>query len=155
MAQYTSNCADLLRNVWHRLAIGWILANNSWANNIGNPANHLTRFKELAMDYQAAAERLNALKDEYQSRIDKIEHDIRHPADDMIQDWEDQAVVAEQNDMRKNLLVEAQDNLELVNQALRRLENDQYGVCVVCGEDIEDGRLEAVPFATTCMQHAQ
>lgn len=107
------------------------------------------------MDYQVAAERLNALKDEYQSRIDKIEHDIRHPADDMIQDWEDQAVVAEQNDMRKNLLVEAQDNLELVNQALRRLENDQYGVCVVCGEDIEDGRLEVVPFATTCMQHAQ
>ncbi|WP_290001725.1 TraR/DksA family transcriptional regulator [Faucicola atlantae] len=81
-------------------------------------------------------------------RIDKIEHDIRHPADDMIQDWEDQAIVAEQNDMRKNLLVEAQDNLELVNQALRRLENDQYGVCVVCGEDIED-----VPFGGCAICH--
>lgn len=115
----------------------------------------LVNFKEIAMDHQAAAERLHALKDEYETRIDKIEHDIRHPADDMIQDWEDQAVVAEQNDMRKNLLVEAQDNLELVNQALRRLDNGQYGVCVVCGSDIEDGRLQAVPFATTCMQHAQ
>lgn len=107
------------------------------------------------MDHQTALERLNALKNEYQIRIDKIEDHMRNPADDMAQDWEDQAIIAEQNDMRKSLLLEARENLEKVNQALRRLENDQYGICSVCGEDIDDRRLQAVPFATTCIQHAK
>ena len=80
---------------------------------------------------------------------------MQNPDTDMTQDWDDQAVINEQNDVRKNLLVKAQQNLELVNNALLRIENGTYGICTVSGEEIEPERLEAVPFATTCMKHAK
>lgn len=34
-----------------------------------------------------------------------------------------------------------------VDGALSRIENGTYGVCIICGELIEEGRLEAVPIA--------
>jgi len=40
--------------------------------------------------------------------------------------------------------------LRLVEQALKRLEEGTYGVCIECGEDIEEKRLEYVPFARYC-----
>ena len=107
------------------------------------------------VDLDKAKQRLLDLKQEYQTRVDKIQHDMQNPDTDMTQDWDDQAVINEQNDVRKNLLVEAQQNLELVNNALLRIENGTYGICTVSGEEIEPARLEAVPFATTCMKHAR
>lgn len=107
------------------------------------------------VDLDKAKQRLLDLKQEYQTRVYKIQHDMQNPDTDMTQDWDDQAVINEQNDVRKNLLVEAQQNLELVNNALLRIENGTYGICTVSGEEIEPARLEAVPFATTCMKHAK
>ena len=107
------------------------------------------------VDLDKAKQRLLDLKQEYQTRVYKIQHDMQNPDTDMTQDWDDQAVINEQNDVRKNLLVEAQQNLELVNNALLRIENGTYGICTVSGEEIEPARLEAVPFATTCMKHAR
>ena len=107
------------------------------------------------VDLDKAKQRLLDLKQEYQTRVYKIQHDMQNPDTDMTQDWDDQAVINEQNDVRKNLLVEAQQNLELVNNALLRIENGTYGICTVSGEEIEPERLEAVPFATTCMKHAK
>ena len=107
------------------------------------------------VDLDKAKQRLLDLKQEYQTRVHKIQYDMQNPDTDMTQDWDDQAVINEQNDVRKNLLVEAQQNLELVNNALLRIENGTYGICAVSGEEIEPARLEAVPFATTCMKHAK
>lgn len=42
--------------------------------------------------------------------------------------------------------------LEQVRAALRRLEAGQYGLCQSCGEPIELGRLQALPFAARCMR---
>lgn len=75
------------------------------------------------VDLDKAKQRLLDLKQEYQTRVYKIQHDMQNPDTDMTQDWDDQAVINEQNDVRKNLLVEAQQNLELVNNALLRIEN--------------------------------
>lgn len=57
--------------------------------------------------------------------------------------------------MRKTLLREAEEGLGLVNGALRRMEDDDYGICAECGEEIEEGRLNAVPYAYLCMAHAK
>ena len=105
--------------------------------------------------YQAARERLLTLQEEYRTRIEAIEDHIQNPQDDLNEHWEDQAISYRQNDMRKNLLAEAQQNLMYVENALSRIENGTYGECEVCGEDIEPKRLEAIPYATLCMQHAE
>ncbi|MGP1571406.1 MAG: conjugal transfer protein TraR [Moraxella sp.] len=95
------------------------------------------------------------LKNEYQSRIDKISDHIYHPQDDLNHHWTDQAVASQENDMRKNLLFEAEQSMTMVNNALLRIENGSYGICAKCGEEIEPGRLDAIPYAWLCVKHAQ
>jgi DnaK suppressor protein len=42
--------------------------------------------------------------------------------------------------------------LRLVEQALNRIREGTYGVCMECGEEIEERRLEYVPFARYCTE---
>lgn len=42
---------------------------------------------------------------------------------------------------------------DIVN-ALKKIEENKYGVCEVCGEPIPVDRLEANPAARTCIAHA-
>ena len=42
--------------------------------------------------------------------------------------------------------------LEEVDAALARVAGGQYGVCEECDDDIEPGRLQAVPWARRCFQ---
>jgi DnaK suppressor protein len=39
--------------------------------------------------------------------------------------------------------------------ALKRIEDDEYGYCVTCGEDISPKRLDADPSVPTCIDCAQ
>lgn len=109
----------------------------------------------MSIDLDTAKQNLLKLKDEYESRIDKIEDHIQNPQDDLNEHWEDQAISYRQNDMRKNLMGEARESLVYVDNALSRIENGTYGECEVCGEQIEEQRLEALPYATLCMEHAE
>lgn len=56
----------------------------------------------------------------------------------------------------KALALEAHLNgmLGLVNAALERFENGTYGICENCHQPISPERLEALPYATTCVQCA-
>lgn len=98
---------------------------------------------------------LLALKAEYETRIQKISNHLEHPLDELNQHWDDQAVSMNENEMRKLLLVEAEEGLSYVNAALRRMENNSYGICTECGEDIDERRLDAIPYASRCITHAQ
>ncbi|GAA4869651.1 TraR/DksA family transcriptional regulator [Serinicoccus chungangensis] len=53
--------------------------------------------------------------------------------------------------------VGAHDNLQglldEIGTALEAVEDGSYGRCRVCGEAIPEGRLEARPWATTCVRH--
>lgn len=42
--------------------------------------------------------------------------------------------------------------LKRVDDALRRFEEGTYGICEDCGEAILPERLEALPYATTCLK---
>ena len=107
------------------------------------------------MNFAKHKGQLESLKQEYETRIDKIEDHLHNPQDELDEHWDDQAISMRQNDMRQNLLAEAQQSLTYVNNALMRIENGTYGECVECGEDIEEKRLDAVPYATLCMEHAE
>lgn len=59
------------------------------------------------------------------------------------------ALKLEQQDQR------TRDELKLVNDALVRIESGVFGVCEKCGEDIDEKRLDAIPWAKTCMGCAE
>ena len=39
-----------------------------------------------------------------------------------------------------------------IKEALEKIENGTYGICEECGEDISEGRLEARPVTTLCIE---
>lgn len=47
------------------------------------------------------------------------------------------------------------DELKLINDALVRIEAGVWGVCENCGRDIEKKRLDALPWAKTCVECAR
>ena len=108
----------------------------------------------MSIDLNRAEQNLLKLKVEYETRIDKIDDHTQNPQDDLNDHWEDQAISYRQNDMRQSLKQEARQSLIYVENALSRIENGTYGECEVCGEQIEEQRLEALPYATLCMKHA-
>jgi DnaK suppressor protein len=46
-------------------------------------------------------------------------------------------------------------NLRDVDRALARIEDGTYGTCERCGRAIAVERLEALPWAVLCIEHAQ
>ncbi len=108
----------------------------------------------MTINLEQAKQSLLALKQELEARIDKIEEHTHNPQDDLNEHWDDQAISYQENDMRQNLLIEAQEELVEVKSALLRIENGSYGECLECEEEIESKRLQAVPYAKYCMKHA-
>ena len=45
----------------------------------------------------------------------------------------------------------ARATLLQIDRALAKLDNGSYGQCDKCGKPISDGRLDAAPFATLCV----
>jgi DnaK suppressor protein len=60
------------------------------------------------------------------------------------------------NAYTKELLVSMSDNdrrlLNLIDEALERIEDGEYGKCVRCEEALPDKRLDAVPWARHCVR---
>jgi DnaK suppressor protein len=52
------------------------------------------------------------------------------------------------------LAVQLRDKLVEVDEAIARLEAGSYGNCEACGVAIEPARLEAMPAARFCINHA-
>jgi DnaK suppressor protein len=53
------------------------------------------------------------------------------------------------------LIENEQETLELVNEALVRMEQGTFGRCVECSEPISRPRLQAIPYARHCIRCAR
>ena len=67
-----------------------------------------------------------------------------HMADDATDTYEQERQLALQRNL-ENILSE-------VNDALHRMDEGTYGVCVDCGKEIPIERLEARPYVTRCVE---
>jgi DnaK suppressor protein len=67
------------------------------------------------------------------------------------QDIADKAANSYTKEFLFSLSNSERDTLQLVDEALSRIEGDGYGVCVVCEDEVDRKRLEAVPWAKRCI----
>jgi len=67
-----------------------------------------------------------------------------------VQDEADMAERAEDYEERSMKLNLLEKRLADINEALEKIENGGYGVCIICGKEIEEDRLEENPAAKTC-----
>ena len=87
-------------------------------------------------------------------RHERIQRDLQRRNDPLLADAPDRAIQV-QNDATLQVIDEAtNDELATVEESLQRLERGLYGVCKVCGGDIEDARLQLL-HAVTCSDCAR
>lgn len=103
---------------------------------------------------EQAKNKLLELKAEYEQRVENTEKHLLHREEPVSQDFAEQAVEMENEEVVERLDEEAKHELALVNAALGRIENGEYGLCEACGVQISEARLEALPHAAKCINCA-
>jgi DnaK suppressor protein len=83
--------------------------------------------------------------------VERTENYGREADTELTQDPADKA----SNAYTKELLFSQSTNdrfiLKLIEEALERIEDGEYGYCVNCNKEIQPKRLEAVPWARHCI----
>ena len=64
----------------------------------------------------------------------------------------DQGTESYQREMASRFKTIETDTLRQIEDALKRVTNGTYGICVSCGEPVPKARLEVVPHARFCMK---
>jgi DnaK suppressor protein len=95
--------------------------------------------------------RLAATQEELLRLVTKSERDGREADEEATQDIADKAA----NSYTKEFLFHQSDEnrrlLQMVNEALERLKDGSYGLCLSCNGEVQVKRLEAVPWARHCI----
>lgn len=97
-------------------------------------------------------QKLLSLKKDIRQRIDDIDKDIKHEG--MSSNWTEQATERENDEVLESLGNTSEEELFMINNALKRIEAGNYFSCSNCGEDIPTSRLELLPFTTRCVSCA-
>lgn len=103
-------------------------------------SKQLTHFRKI----------LQALKVELQGDVERTVHTMQEEAtvfadpNDRASQESDIALELRNRDRERKLI-------KKIDEALERIENDEYGLCESCGVEIGLQRLEARPTATLCI----
>jgi DnaK suppressor protein len=96
----------------------------------------------------------NLLLDTRKNILREIQQDLKEGREGEAGEGRDTYDIAsDERDREINLLLGDRERkkLLLVDDALQRLESDEYGICEECGGEIAHGRLEAMPFSRLCV----
>lgn len=93
------------------------------------------------------------MKQNLTNRINAIDRDIRHEG--MSADWSEQASERENDEVLETLGNTSEQELLMINYALKRIEDGSYFNCDECGTDIPAARLELLPFTAHCVECAE
>jgi len=100
------------------------------------------------------AERGRLLSQEVHGQLRGVRADVTARAHDSQDDGE----LADndlQDEIRLALIQLKAETLNMVNEALARLDEGRYGFCHACGGEIAERRLRALPFAVRCTRCEQ
>ena len=107
------------------------------------------------MDTEAVRVRLLKRREELQTRASRASADLRHESDPLSADFAEQVTQRESDDVLGAISESAQQELRQLRAALQRLADGHYTTCAVCGEAIEEERLQAVPYTDRCRTCAE
>ena len=105
--------------------------------------------------YERIRSKLISKRDEIEGRLSKIDQDILHINGAPNPDSGEQAIERENDDVLDALGGIARSELEQINAALERIEQNEYGICTVCKNPISAERLEVIPYTDLCVDCAE
>jgi len=97
--------------------------------------------------HDARRQQLEDRLKELEARLHRIEDSLDTPH---AEDFGDMATEREEDEVLEDLGVAGQQEIRMIRAALERIEDGTYGVCVNCGEEIAEERLDVVPHAPRC-----
>ncbi|MEM9622836.1 MAG: TraR/DksA C4-type zinc finger protein [Pseudomonadota bacterium] len=98
--------------------------------------------------------RLQRMLGSAQRRQAKLARHVQHREEPLPADFAEQAVELENEETMVQLAARMEAEIVSIERALQRLEDNAYTRCEVCEEDIEAGRLHALPATTVCIRCA-
>ena len=94
--------------------------------------------------------KLQARREELLTTIARTEEEGRTADDDATVDLADKAANSYTKEFLFGQTNTDRTTLQLVDEALERIKNNTYGICVHCEAELQQKRLEAVPWARHC-----
>jgi DnaK suppressor protein len=104
-----------------------------------------------ALDLGAIKEQLEAKRRELLDGVNRARQLTSEESEAGAPDIADRATSAFQRDFSFHMSENEARMLRLIEEALARLQNGRYGLCVSCSEPIEEPRLRALPWARHCI----
>lgn len=94
--------------------------------------------------------RLDQMARELRDKLAAMHDDGPNTFADLVDQAEERA--EREHQVRERARLDAR--LRDVDAARERVADGSWGRCVVCGQPIQSGRLEVLPMAATCIDHA-
>ena len=107
------------------------------------------------MDAKQIKEMRRRLTSEYEKLVDSVNRSRMAAEEIQLENTEDEgdlATISHARDLLYNLHEGGFARLRLVQEAINAIERGQYGECRRCGNDIDEKRLNAVPWVTMCIR---
>jgi len=88
-----------------------------------------------------------------QTQLTELDHtEVETTFDD---NFADSGQVAAEQGENRALASQLREQLDDVERALSKLDDGTYGQCEVCGQPIQEARLDAMPATRFCIEHAE
>ena len=107
------------------------------------------------MDAKKTKDVRRRLSSEYENLIKSINRSRLAAEEIKLENTDDEgdlATISHNRDVLYNLHEGGFARLRFIQEAIKALDRGQYGECIRCGNDINEKRLEAVPWATMCIR---
>ena len=97
---------------------------------------------------------LSRIRDDLQRERDELRSQLSEQGIDFDENFADSGQVAAEQGEHRALIDRLTSSLRDVDLALAKLDDGTFGTCEVCGDEIPEPRLEAMPSARYCIKHA-
>src|SRR5215467_15270052 len=95
--------------------------------------------------------KLVARREELMKTIARTEEEGRQADDDQTVDLADKAANSYTKEFLFGMTNTDRTILNMIDEALKRIKANEYGLCMNCQEEMQQKRLEAVPWAKNCI----
>jgi RNA polymerase-binding transcription factor len=101
---------------------------------------------------EAFRKRLETRQQELRRMVSRTQQDGRNADEDTAQDIADKAASSYNKEFLFHQSNADRQLLQMVEAALARLREGNFGECIACGREINAKRLEAVPWTRHCIE---
>src|ERR1700740_2521651 len=107
------------------------------------------RMDKKRLDYYK--KKLVSRREELMKTIARTEEEGRQAGDDQTVDLGDKASNSYTKEFLFGMTNSDRTILNMIDEALKRIKSNEYGMCANCQEEMQQKRLEAVPWAKHCI----